>query len=110
MGEDWWADVLADPRARKRNGAPTRPVWRNSYRLSDGLRPVIFVACSKCDWRAAFNRDELFAFHGATCAMPSLLNESTRPGGQAGESVGSPASIAWSRSVGCSRRTANRTK
>jgi hypothetical protein len=52
-GEDWWADVLANPRARKRN-------WRidtiseDSYRFSDELRPVILVACSKCDWRAAF--------------------------------------------------------
>lgn len=25
-------------------------------------------------------RDELIAFHGATCAMPSLLNELTKPG------------------------------
>ena len=53
-GEDWWADVE--------------------------LRPVILVACSKCDWRAAFSRDELIASHGATCAMPSLLNELAKPG------------------------------
>jgi hypothetical protein len=55
-------------------------VRQDSYQLSDELRPVILVACSKCDWRAAFNRDELIAFHGATCAMPSLLNELTSPG------------------------------
>jgi hypothetical protein len=36
--------------------------------------------CSKCDWRAAFSRDELIASHGATCAMPSLLNELAKPG------------------------------
>ena len=48
--------------------------------LSDELRPVILIACSKCDWRAAFSRHELIVFHGATCAMPSLLNELTKPG------------------------------
>ena len=79
-GEDWWADVLADPRARKRNWRTDKAVRQDSYRLSDELRPVILVACSKCDWRAAFSRDELIAFHGATCAMPSLLNELTKPG------------------------------
>jgi hypothetical protein len=79
-GEDWWADVLADPRARKRNWRIDKAVRQDSYRLSDELRPVILVACSKCDWRAAFSRDELIASHGATCAMPSLLNELTKPG------------------------------
>ena len=79
-GEDWWADVLADPRARKRNWRTDKAVRQDSYRLSDELRPVILVACSKCDWRAAFSRDELIVFHGATCAMPSLLNELTKPG------------------------------
>ena len=79
-GEDWWADVLANPRARKRNWRTDKAIRQDSYRLSDELRPVILVACSKCDWRAAFSRDELIAFHGATCAMPSLLNELTKPG------------------------------
>ena len=79
-GEDWWADVLADPRARKRNWRIDKAVRQDSYRLSDELRPVILVACSKCDWRAAFSRDELIASHGATCAMPSLLNKLAKPG------------------------------
>jgi hypothetical protein len=79
-GEDWWADVLADPRARKRNWRIDKAVRQDSYRLSDELRPVILVACSKCDWRAAFSRDELIASHGATCAMPSLLNELAKSG------------------------------
>ena len=79
-GEDWWADVLADPRARKRNRRIDKAVRQDSYRLSDELRPVILVACSKCDWRAAFSRDELIASHGATCAMPSLLNELAKSG------------------------------
>ena len=50
-GEDWWADVLANPRARKRNWRIDKAISEDSYRL---LRPVILVACSKCDWRAAF--------------------------------------------------------
>ena len=79
-GEDWWADVLANPRARKRNWRTDKAIRQDSYRFSDELRPVILVACSKCDWRAAFSRDELIAFHGATCGMPSLLNELTKPG------------------------------
>jgi hypothetical protein len=32
------------------------------------------VACSKCDWWAAFSRDDLIASHGADYAMPNLLN------------------------------------
>ena len=79
-GEDWWADVLAYPRAGKRNWRTDKAVRQDSYRLSDELRPVILIACSKCDWRAAFSRDKLIVFHGATRAMPSLLNELTKPG------------------------------
>jgi hypothetical protein len=37
------------------------------------------VACSKCDWRAAFDRDELIAAHGADYAMPNLLNHLAAP-------------------------------
>jgi hypothetical protein len=58
-GEERWAKVLADPRARKRE--------------------IILVACSKCDWRAAFARDHLIAAHGADYAMPNLLNHLAAP-------------------------------
>ena len=51
-GEDWWADVLANPRARKRNWRTDKAIRQDLS--SDELRPVILVACSKCDWRAAF--------------------------------------------------------
>jgi len=54
-GEEWWADVLADPRARKRE------------RRTDL-------------WRAAFSRDDLVASHGADYAMPNLLNHLAAPG------------------------------
>ena len=37
-GEDWWADVLADPLARKRNWRIDKAIRQDSYRLSDELR------------------------------------------------------------------------
>src|SRR5437899_1733954 len=52
--EDWWADVLADPRARKRERRTDLAVKQAFYRLADEKRETILVACSKCDWRAAF--------------------------------------------------------
>src|SRR5262245_60455095 len=79
--EEWWADVLADPRAqaRKRRGSE-QAVSRTLYRLADEPRDTILVACSKCDWKAAFRRDELLATHGATYPMPSLLEWLAAPG------------------------------
>jgi hypothetical protein len=50
------------------------------YRLADEKREIILVACSKCDWRAAFARDELIAAHGADYPMPNLLNHLAAPG------------------------------
>jgi hypothetical protein len=79
-GDDWWADVLADPRARNRNRRTNVAVRQDTYRLSDEPRGVILVGCSKCEWRAAFERDELITIHGATCAMPNLLNKLAKPG------------------------------
>jgi len=79
-GEEWWADVLADPRARKRERRTDLPVKRAFYRLADEKRETILVACSKCDWRAAFLRDDLIASHGADYPMPNLLNHLAAPG------------------------------
>jgi hypothetical protein len=42
---------------------------------ADDKRDIILVACSKCDWRAAFSR----ASHGADYAMPNLLNYLAAP-------------------------------
>ena len=67
-GEEWWADVLADPRARKRERRTDLAVKQAFYRLADERREIILVACSKCDWRAAFSRDDLIASHGADYA------------------------------------------
>jgi hypothetical protein len=79
-GEEWWADVLADPRARKRERRTDVAVKQAYYRLADEKREIILVACSKCDWRAAFARDELIAAHGADYPMPNLLNHLAAPG------------------------------
>jgi hypothetical protein len=64
-GEAWWADVLADPRARKRERRTDLAVKQAFYRLADEKRETILVACSKGDWRAAFSRDDLIATHVA---------------------------------------------
>ncbi len=79
-GEDWWADVLADPRARKRDRRLNMAIKQSLYRLADEPRTTILVACSKCDWKAAYHRNELIASRGAAYPMPSLLNELAKPG------------------------------
>ena len=89
-GEDWWADVLADPRARKRNWRTDKAVRQDSYRLSDELHPVILVACSKCDWRAAFSRAraDCFPWGNVRDAKSAERSNEARMY-QAGKSVGS---------------------
>jgi hypothetical protein len=67
------------PRARKRGRRTDLAVKQAYYRLADEKREIILVACSKCDWRAAFERDELIAAHGADYVMPNLLNYLAAP-------------------------------
>src|SRR5256885_7784551 len=64
-GEEWWADVLADPRARKRERRTDLAVKRAFYRLADEKREIILVAYSKCDRRGAFLRGRTIAPHWA---------------------------------------------
>jgi hypothetical protein len=84
--EHWWADVLADPRARiwqarGLSGRDGRRTARKShYRLADESSPVIEVACSKCEWKATFSRAELLSMYGAECPLPTLLNHLAMPG------------------------------
>src|SRR5262252_1819585 len=75
-GEEWWADVLADPRARKRERRSDLAVKQAFYRLADEKRETILVACSKCAWRAAFSRDDLI---GVDHPMPNLLDRLAAP-------------------------------
>jgi hypothetical protein len=53
---------------------------RAFYRLADETRATVLVECTRCDWRAAFDRDELVASHGADRLMPDLLEHLARPG------------------------------
>jgi hypothetical protein len=84
--ENWWADVLADPRARirrqqhgyRRDGH--RTAQKAFYRITDEPRPIIEVACSKCDWKATFSRAELIANYGAEYPLPNLLDHLAAPG------------------------------
>jgi hypothetical protein len=78
--EEWWADVLADPRARAPKPRTDYTLKQAFYRLADEPQNTILVACSKCDWKAAFPRDELIAAHGAACPMPNLLERLAAPG------------------------------
>src|SRR5437879_11801674 len=68
--EDWWADVLADPRARKRERRTDLAVKRAFYRLADEKREIILVACSKCEWRAACSRELPITGHGTDSGVP----------------------------------------
>jgi len=80
-GEEWWADVLADPRARRqsRRGLRELRIKPAFYRLRDELHATILVACSKCDWKAAFDRDGLIASHGPDRLLTDLLGELASP-------------------------------
>jgi hypothetical protein len=71
--------VLADPRARTPKRRSDYTAKQTFYRLADELRDTILVACSKCEWKAAFRRDELIAAHGTACPMPSLLERLAAP-------------------------------
>jgi hypothetical protein len=84
--EHWWADVLADPRARMGRGRRgfydrdrRQTAQKSHYRLADEPSPVIEVACSKCEWKAGVNRAELLAMYGAECPLPTLLNHLAMP-------------------------------
>jgi hypothetical protein len=85
--EYWWADVLADPRARHRPAARRLHSGRGStagkkayYTLADEPQPTILAACSKCSWQAAFSRAELIGNYGAECPLPNLLDHLAMPG------------------------------
>jgi hypothetical protein len=85
--EHWWADVLADPRARIRRGRRgfydrdgRRTVQKSYYRLADEPSPVIEVACNKCEWKAGFSRAEVVALYGEEYPLPNLLDHLAMPG------------------------------
>src|SRR6266446_2232630 len=67
------------PSRWKARAAHRSSTQTSDYRLADARREIILVACSKCDWRAAFSRDDLIVSHGADYAMPNLLNHLAAP-------------------------------
>jgi hypothetical protein len=84
--ECWWADVLADPRARARRqprGFYTRhgkpQAQRGYYTLADEPLAIIEVACTKCDWKAVFVRAELIRTRGLDYAMLNLFKHLASP-------------------------------
>ena len=79
-GEEWWADVLADPRARRPTRGPHARGAPTTYWLSDEPHTTILVACTKCEWKAAFSRSALIALHGADYPLPNLLGHLAAPG------------------------------
>jgi hypothetical protein len=68
----------ARPRARKRDRRD-QSVRRTCCTLADEGHDVILVACGKCDWRAAFAREELIASYGLDRPMPELLRNLASP-------------------------------
>jgi hypothetical protein len=80
--EYWWADVLADPRARIRRHSRTdsRTAQKSHHQLADEPSSVIEVACRKCEWKAAFSRTELLAVYGEQYPLPTLLDHLAMPG------------------------------
>jgi hypothetical protein len=78
--DDWWADVLADPRARRQTRGSHSRGALNIYRLRDEPSAIVLVSCTKCDWKAAYSREELVALYGADRVMPDLLNDLAAPG------------------------------
>jgi hypothetical protein len=81
--EDWWADVLTDPRARRRRvprDLGGRMVERAFYTLADEPHAMILVACSKCPWQAAFSRSDLIINYGVEYPLPNLLDHLAMPG------------------------------
>jgi hypothetical protein len=61
-------------------GDSRRRAQKSHYRLADEPHPVIEVACSKCDWKAAFSRAELLALYGPEYPLPTLLDYLAMPG------------------------------
>jgi hypothetical protein len=85
--EYWRADVLADPRARRRRvsrGLQSfgggRMIDRAYYTLADEPHSMIVVACSKCPWQTTFSRADLITNYGTEYPLPSLLDHLAMPG------------------------------
>src|SRR6476659_8391822 len=63
--DDWWADVLADPRARRQTRGSHSRGALNIYRLRDEPRATILVACT-----SAIGRRRTAATNSLPCTVP----------------------------------------
>src|SRR5262249_60518416 len=77
--DKWWADVLADSRARKRERRTDLAVKRAFYRLADEKRDTILVACSKCNWRGPLSPGHPLPPHRGDHPPPHLLQYPAAP-------------------------------
>jgi hypothetical protein len=55
------------------------PVARPGTNQRDEPHATILVACSKCDWKAAFDRVALIVSHGPDHLLTDLLGELASP-------------------------------
>src|SRR6476659_10039076 len=62
--DDWWADVLADPRARRQTRGSHSRGALNIYRLRDEPRATILVACTRSSRPAASSGPQAVAEGG----------------------------------------------
>jgi hypothetical protein len=72
-------EMRGGPRARHKQ-VQFRGTLTEYYRLGDETHSTVLTACTKCEWKAAFNRDELIAAHGADYPLPDLLQHFAAPG------------------------------
>jgi hypothetical protein len=79
-GEEWWAYVLVDPRARRRKRRIDKALKQDAYQLSDPRCGNHSPCMQQMRLESRLSRDELVVSYGETCAMPSLLNKLTKPG------------------------------
>jgi hypothetical protein len=103
--EHWWADVLADPRARIRKQPrgfygrdDSQLAQRAYYRLADEPSPLIEVSCSKCEWKGAFSRAELLAMYGCSPTRV-LLTKLPFPAALHEDACRHPSSVALRRAT-----------
>jgi hypothetical protein len=66
-------------RTRDRDRATFFRVKQAFYRLRDEPRATILIACSECDWKAAFSRDDLIGSYGTEYLMTDLLAKLASP-------------------------------
>ena len=78
-GEEWWADVLADPRARKRERRTDLAVKQAFYRLADEKREIILcrVQQVRLAGRVFARRTDRRAWCGPSDAQPTQPSRRT---------------------------------